>query len=349
LPGTGKSQQLIDAIARVTTGTAWPDGELCPCGDAILLTAEDSLANTVVPRLMAAGADCGRVFTLPMIRVDATTERAFLLTEDLGELDRHLVDRPETLLVGIDPVTAYMGAGKIDSHKTVDVRGVLGPLKDLAERRNVSVYTITHPPKATTSAINSFVGSQAFIAAARVGYLTVEESDEEGHRTGRSLLTMVKTNVGAKMPTLAYRLAQIAVDEDHRDGRTIYGSYVVWDAGTVDVTADQALAAAAGRGSSSEPTAKDDAIELLRTMLADAPRPVRDIEEEARGAGVLGLSQPISQCKPIRSARNALGIKVYQHKGQKGGGWFWALPHQVPSAGSDALQNERASDGVEGI
>src|SRR5262245_32015980 len=52
-PGVGKSQQLLDAVARVTTGTPWPDGSECPRGDAILLTAEDALASTVKPRLMA--------------------------------------------------------------------------------------------------------------------------------------------------------------------------------------------------------------------------------------------------------------------------------------------------------
>jgi RecA-family ATPase len=159
LPGTGKSQQLIDIVAHVTTGADWPDGEPCPCGDVILLSAEDALANTVVPRLMGASADMNRVYTLPLIRVDAK-QRAFLLTEDLDELERHLVANPDILLVGIDPVTAFMETGKIDSHKTTDVRGVLGPLSALAEERNVAIYTVTHPPKASTSAINAFVGAR---------------------------------------------------------------------------------------------------------------------------------------------------------------------------------------------
>jgi hypothetical protein len=164
------------------------------------------LANTVVPRLMAAGANLDRVSTLPVIRVDTKTERAFLLTEDLDELGKHLSGK---LLVGVDPITAFMGTGKIDSHKTVDVRGVLGPLAALAESHSVAIYTITHPPKASTSAINAFVGSQAFIAAARVGYLTIEETDEEGQPTGRSLVTMVKTNLGPKMPTLPIALPRL--------------------------------------------------------------------------------------------------------------------------------------------
>jgi hypothetical protein len=351
LPGTGKSQQLCDIIARITTGTPWPDGCDCPSGEVILLTAEDALASTVVPRLDAAGANRERVFTLPMIHVDAKTERSFLLTEDLDELERHLVERPQVLAVGIDPITAYLGSGKIDAHSATDVRGVLGPLGALAERRNVAIYTITHPAKATTAAINAFVGSQAFIATARVGYLTIEEADDEGRPTGRSLVTMVKANLGPRMPTLAYRLAQVAVGEDHRDGRTIYGSYVTWDDGPVDVTADQALAAAAGKGRGSEPSAKNDAVEFLVQVLAGGPLPVVDIEAEARAAGMLGHATPINKDKPFRAAKEKMRIKSYQSKGQKSGGWVWELPDergQAPSGVSDAPQYERAPDGPEG-
>src|SRR5438876_1175940 len=46
-PGLGKSSTALDIAAHVTTGRAFPDG--CPCerGSVVLLTAEDSLADTV--------------------------------------------------------------------------------------------------------------------------------------------------------------------------------------------------------------------------------------------------------------------------------------------------------------
>jgi putative DNA primase/helicase len=336
LPGTGKSQQLLDVIAHVTTGADWPDGESCPCGEVILLTAEDVLESTVVPRLDAAGANRERVFTLPMIHVDAKTERSFLLTEDIAELERHLIERPKVLVVGIDPITAYLGSGRIDSHSATDVRGVLGPLGALAERRNVAIYTITHPAKATTTAINAFIGSQAFIAAARVGYLTIEEIDDEGRKTGRQLVTMVKTNLGPKMPTLAYRLAQIKVGEDHRDRRDILGSYVVWEKDFVDVTADQALAAASGKGKNAEPTQRDEVIEFLKIMFDTRSKiEVQELEREARAAGVLRAGLSISDSKPFRAAKDALGIES-KHDGLNQG-WYWEMG-KAPSEGQGAPQ-----------
>lgn len=40
-PGQGKSFLTPDLAARVTTGRAWPDKSPAPCGDVVLLTAED--------------------------------------------------------------------------------------------------------------------------------------------------------------------------------------------------------------------------------------------------------------------------------------------------------------------
>ena len=68
-----------------------------------------------------------------------------------------------------------------------------------------------------------------------------------------------------------------------------------------------------------------------------------------REAGLLEADEPIQQYKPFRDAKNRLGVVAYQKRGQRAGGWFWALPGQVPSDGLDASQNEKASDGPEGI
>jgi hypothetical protein len=81
------------------------------------------------------------------------------------------------------------------------------------------------------------------------------------------------------------------------------------------------------------PSAKDTAVDFLRSLFA-AGRPVTvtDVELKARDAGLLG-TESISQSKPFRAARKALGIKPYQ----KGRQWLWALPKsiQMPSNGLD--------------
>ena len=133
-------------------------------------------------------------------------------------------------LVIIDPITSYMGT-RIDSHRTTDVRGVLEPLGRFADEAGVAVLAITHPPKAAQgSAINSFTGSLAFVATARMAFIATEEPETE-----RRLLLPVKHNLGPKAPGLAYRFEQRIVSKG------IVGSHIAWDIAPVTVTADEAF------------------------------------------------------------------------------------------------------------
>jgi hypothetical protein len=332
-PGVGKSQQQCYIVARASTGTQWPDGSPCPCGDTIMLTCEDSYAKTVVPRLLAAGANLERVHALPIIRTDAQSKRAFLLTEDLDELERHLNALPNAVLVTIDPITGFLGAGKINSNSVTDIRGTLAPLSDLAERRNVAIHTVTHPPKTTTSAMNAFIGSQAFVAASRMAYLTTEEMDEEDRPTGRFLMAMVRSSLGPKLPTLVYRLAQVAIGEDHRDGRTIIGSYAVWEDGVVDITANAALAAASGggKGSSDDRSAMAEAEQFLQDKLGGGPIPAKEGEEHA---AAIGISR-----RTLMRARKKLGVIAEKLDMKEGWTWRLARPEECQANPKSANKN----------
>src|SRR5215831_11909917 len=67
--GLGKSQLSIALAAAVTTGGEWPCREgRAPQGSAVILSAEDGAADTVIPRLMAAGADRERVEIVSAVR-----------------------------------------------------------------------------------------------------------------------------------------------------------------------------------------------------------------------------------------------------------------------------------------
>jgi hypothetical protein len=49
-PGTGKSTLTLTIAAKVTTGSPFPDGSRPERSDAILLSAEDDIADTIRPR-----------------------------------------------------------------------------------------------------------------------------------------------------------------------------------------------------------------------------------------------------------------------------------------------------------
>jgi putative DNA primase/helicase len=92
----------------------------------IILAAEDSVAHTTVPRLIAAGADLERVyFVQAAVAEDGMGQRMFNFQADLAKLKALIREIGDVALIIVDPVTAYLG--KIDSHKNADVRAVLAP------------------------------------------------------------------------------------------------------------------------------------------------------------------------------------------------------------------------------
>lgn len=322
-PGLGKSQCAIDIAATITVGGSWPCGEgRAPLGDVLMFCAEDDAADTIVPRLMAAGADLARVHIVrAVVREDGNGNRSFNLKDDLDLLEQELAKRPNTRLVIMDPISSYMG--KADSHNNTEVRGVLEPISELAARTRAAFLTVTHLSKGDAKkALHRFIGSIAFVGAARAAFLVAPDEEDESRR----LFLHAKNNLAVPPKGLAFRLGQREVVAG------VIGSQILWDSEPVTTTADQALNAGLASDGRS---AKDEAIEFLNMILAAGPAEVLEIERQAREAGLLGEKQPISQCKPIRAARNALGIKPYQEGRQ----WLWALPGngQMPSDASDAL------------
>jgi hypothetical protein len=59
--GTMKTTIAIDLAAAITKAGVWPDGTRAPVGDVLIWSSEDDFADTLLPRLLAAGGD-GRRF-----------------------------------------------------------------------------------------------------------------------------------------------------------------------------------------------------------------------------------------------------------------------------------------------
>ena len=320
LPGLGKSQLQIHFMACASAGLPWPDGAAASDPvNVIMVTAEDAIDTEVVPRLTAAGADLKRIFILQYIKTDQQ-QRQFLLNEDLERLEREIARIGDVGLVCIDPITAYMG-GKVDAHKTTEVRSQLGPLKDFSERTNVALSAITHPAKnASAKAIDHFIGSQAFIASARVGHACFEEfedGEERGEKvpTGRILFTNVKYSAHTKMPTLAYKIE--SVDIEPEPYLRIATSRVVFEKDAVNVSAEQAIAAArsSGKGKQEE-EASNEVTDFLRTMITGSGGWCKTTEVMAQ-AKMLGFSD-----KELRTARKKLHVESRRVGGLADDGWW---------------------------
>jgi len=296
-PGLGKSYCSLDISARVTTGRAWPDGaDACERGSVILLSAEDDAADTIRPRLEAAGADLERVYIFDAIRDKQSRVRCFSLTADMAALEAKLADLGVRLVV-IDPISAYLGG--IDSHKNTDVRAVLAPLATMASKHKIAILAITHLSKSERDPLSRLSGSIAFGAAARAVWLVAKDPEQPERR----LLLSLKNNLAREATGLAFALAG---DEEGR-------AAVAWEPEPVELTAREVMRELAD-GRNERGDRLEAACELLREMLAAGPRPAKAIEA---AAGERGIS-----LRTVRRARALLGIRAY--KPTFGGGWIWS-------------------------
>jgi hypothetical protein len=99
-PNLGKSLITLDMAARVSSGLPWPDNPgPNPAAGVVLLSAEDDIADTVRPRLDAAGADCTRIRVLKAVRrrdpgAASEVERPFDLQQDVEVLEDAIHNTP---------------------------------------------------------------------------------------------------------------------------------------------------------------------------------------------------------------------------------------------------------------
>jgi DNA polymerase len=314
MPDMGKGQILAFIVAAITAQLRLPCKEgVAPQGRVIWLNAEDGTADTVKPRLIAAGADINRVrFIKAFKEGDAT--RTFSLVTDLDLLRQMIEEMGDVVLIVIDPITAYLGVGKVDNRQGSDVRGVLTPFKELLEELRVGAVGITHFNKKddVKSALLRILDSVSYVAAARHVYAVLKDPEDKDSR----LFLKAKNNLGDDADTkgLRYGFSTKEVGYDDRLKTEIIAPFVVWHSEHVDLTADEALAAAGDHYEAGE-TAKD----FLLKRLASGPVLATEILEEAKANDIA--------VRTLKRAKKKLGIdSVRQDPGDNKSPWVWALP-----------------------
>ena len=200
-PGVGKSTVALTFAAIVTTAGRWPDKTRCEySGDVILLSAEDGLADTIRPRLDAAGADVAKVHAVQGVPLSEGEALRMATLADVALL-RRLIKRTHARLVIIDVLMAYLPTGT-DSYRDQDVRQVLARLAALAESTGCAILLLRHLKKGKDDPLYRGGGSVGIVGAARVGLLVALDPDDDTLR----VLASVKNNLAPMPPSLTYRL-----------------------------------------------------------------------------------------------------------------------------------------------
>jgi putative DNA primase/helicase len=311
LPDYGKGQISAFLAAAVTAAIELPCNEgTAPQGNVIWFNAEDDARDTVLPRLVAAAAETKRVHFVNSARVGGQ-DKNFSLVTDLPLLRETIKRIGNVKLVIIDPISAYLGVGKVNSHAQNDVRGVLTPLKEL--------IGICHFNKKVdvTSALLRVSDSIAYTAAARSVYVVLDDPEDKNSK----LFVKAKNNLAADNKALRYGFGVKKVGQDARLGKNIEAPFVVWHPQHVELTANEAMSAAAGPSG----YAKREAKEFLLERLQAGPVKADDIVEEAKQNGITLAT--------LRRVKKDLQIKSRKTPGNFDGAWTWELP---PKAGEGA-------------
>ena len=266
-PGLGKSWLTLALAASVSTGAGLPGTDKLKPATALLLSAEDGLADTIKPRLAALEANCESIFAL-------NKPLALAVADGFEELERY-VRQYQPKLVIIDPLFAYTGE-KVDIHRANEARAITARLSKVAESHRCAIVALRHLRKSESSkAAYRGIGSIDFYAACRSVLLVGSDPGDSFKR----VVVHTKHNLTPPGDSLGFCIDQ---------GRFYW-------TGTSDATAGQVLAA----DSEEDRSDLDEAKSFLQEVLGSGPKDYQALMRQAKKAG-------ISE-RTLRRAKRALG------------------------------------------
>jgi hypothetical protein len=328
--GLGKSTFITENAARRSRGECCLGmhyDQVPPPADVLLIGREDSYEDTVVPRLLAAGADLSLIHRLDMTRTRDGKEVTFSITH-FEAMQAHLEAYPTIREVYIDPFGAYIGAAGVNENKDADVRSIMDPLAELAAKTDVTFYLVKHLTKgATARAVHKVAGSAAYSNACRAVFMLSTDPEDEDLR----LLMPVKMN-GAPFPqTRAFRFKELEpaartsilskhakhLSQEDRDelGKQLHR--IVWE-GAVNKDADEVFAA-----KSKEPKKGKKAGDWLKEFLDTYAWPSEEVLDAGMSAGFTRNN--------LFDGKTMIGARAMKST-TKNGGWLWMLgdPAKTP-------------------
>lgn len=186
-PGIGKGLLTSLFASSITRGGRLAN-ELCNSATVGIINREDSADSVITPRLMAAGADRGKVWL-----VDGSKDGDFSIPKNMDKLEAFIRDSGVDILF-IDPLPSFLDPGveySVDSSS----RPIAVKLGKLARDLNVCICMVFHLTKSGSGAgINRPAGAISWIGESRKAFLMCDDPNPEND-TKRYLIN-TKSNLG---------------------------------------------------------------------------------------------------------------------------------------------------------
>jgi hypothetical protein len=311
--GIGKSLLLIWLIAQITRGRL--PGVFRGIPRPVFYAAtEDSWQHTIVPRLIAAGADMDLVYRVEVEAIETSARIELTMPRDCELLGAE-VKRLEVAMVALDPLMSVIDRS-VDTYNDRELRTVLEPLGRLADDTGCMIVGLAHFNKSSgDDPLNMVTGSRAFTAVVRSVMAVARDPDADDRAC---IVSQVKNNLGKlDLPNLTYvvKPAIIETPEGNAEvGRLHFTGES--DKSVRDILAEMA-------GSPEERTLRAECIEWLRETLATGPRRSKELQAESEERGF--------SKRTLMRARKQLGIKAEQlATGPRGKNEHWvSLPAEA--------------------
>ena len=270
-PGIGKGMATMYLAACATTGSGWADCENVNAPmEVAVISSEDAAGDTIVPRLIAAGADLDKVYVVSCAKTP-DGEKEFSLDTDLPALRVMLEENPGIRLVTIDPIMNHLG--KVKGNSEQELRSALTPLGKLAEHFHVAIVLVTHFNKTVgTEAIQRVGGAMGMVGAVRLAWSFSEDKD-----TGTRSMIPLKQNIAKDIGGLDYEIENKDLEFA---GKTAPTGYIVFG-GKSHITADSVM-----KGKDGHATKITEAMDWLAQYLSDGdPHNAKDAYNAGAVAG----------------------------------------------------------------
>lgn len=226
--GVGKSTLLAWIAGQITQGTLPGIYQGTP-KTVLYAASEDSWAYTIVPRMIAAGADLSRVY-----RIDIEEDgllRGLSLPRDVRTLP-DVARETDAAVLMCDPILSLVD-GSINPNHSKELRRALEPLRASAEEAGLAIPALAHFNKTRdVDGLSMVAGSRAWVEVARSAMLLAWD-DNAGH----IVVTQAKNNLGRRQEqSRTYNLVDTVVESEDGDihiGRVSWGDQTNTSAETV--------------------------------------------------------------------------------------------------------------------
>lgn len=320
-PDVGKSTITLDIASRVSKGHSFPQTTIkgnydsrtidkCsllnkPSG-VLVVGIEDGIEDTVVPRLIATGANLANIYTSGIEVDENSIPIPLTIPEGIHRLEED-IDTSNAKLVIIDPITAFF-SDKVKPGDDTSNRKALNYLVDLAERKECAILMIRHHNKsAGMSAKNRGTGSTAIGALVRSVFTAGKFEDNEGNT--QYALADVKCNIAPTKDSITYDLKESLTDREV--------PVVTWGP-SVAITADELVQAENSTRQSNSKMQK--AAEMLEDILKGGPQLAEAIINSV--SSEVGTSK-----RTVQRASEKLNIYKEEQRSPAGyvTGYWWSL------------------------